>query len=140
VNETVLIDTGYWIALFDPRQGRHAEAEGKEDYLDLLTLLVPWPTVYETLRTRFARRSKWVAEFHELLKQSNVRVLDDGEYRERALDQVREFSVEMERPISMVDMVCRLMIEDPDVRVDYMLTTNPRDFVDVCERNGVEML
>ena len=140
MNETVLIDTGFWIALFDPQQRAHPGTVGKQDYLELLNLIVPWPTVYETLRTRFVRRPKWVLEFESILKRSNVEVIDDLPYREDAIARVTESAVEMGRPISMVDMVCRMIIEDPDVRVEYLLTTNPADFVDVCRRGGVEML
>ena len=44
------------------------------------------------------------------------------------------------RPMSLVDMVMRLMLEDVNVRVNGLLTFNRRDFYDVCRRRGLEML
>ena len=44
------------------------------------------------------------------------------------------------RPLSLVDAVLRLMIDDPDVPVEGMLTFNARDFADACRRNAVELL
>lgn len=61
MSETVLVDTGYWIALFDPREAAHGTVAGTEDLIELLTLVMPWPVLYETLRTRFMRRRDWVA-------------------------------------------------------------------------------
>ncbi len=138
VSETILVDTGFWIALFDPQQAEHENARAKADYVELATLIVPWPTLYETLRTRFVRRPDWVTRFDERLKKPSVKFIDDGDYRQEAYSLVIESS--RRRPISMVDMLCRLLIDDPNVRIDYLLTTNPRDFADVCRQRGVTLL
>ena len=39
----------------------------------------------------------------------------------------------------MVDMVCRLLIDDRNVRINYLFTVNPVDYHDVCAGNGVEI-
>jgi hypothetical protein len=140
VNETVLIDTGFWIALFDERDPMHSAVTEREGFLELATPLVPWPTVYETLRTRFVRRPIWMAGLDQLLRRLPAGFVDDGPYRASAYALAVEFSVHRKRPISMVDVLCRLLIEDPNVRIDYMLTTNPDDFADVCGEHGVELL
>jgi predicted nucleic acid-binding protein len=140
VSETVLADTGYWIALFDPREAEHTTVAGTEDIIERLTLVVPWPLLYETLRTRFVRRRDWVARLDERLKRPNVSFIDDRDYCEDAYSLAIEYSVRLGRPISMVDMLCRLLIADPNVRIDYLLTTNVADFHDVCRKYGVEML
>ena len=44
------------------------------------------------------------------------------------------------RPISLVDMVMRLMLENVNVPVSGLLTFNPKDFHDVCRKRGLEML
>jgi len=43
------------------------------------------------------------------------------------------------RPMSLVDMVMRLMLDDVNVRVDGLLTFNQKDFHDVCRKRGLEM-
>jgi predicted nucleic acid-binding protein len=140
VNETVLADTGYWIALFDPREERHADVADTADLIESLTLVMPWPILYETLRTRFVRRPDWVARLDERLKKPNVAFIDDEDYCQDAYSLTVEYSTRLKRPISMVDMLCRLLIADPNVRIDYLATINPRDFIDVCISNRVELL
>jgi predicted nucleic acid-binding protein len=140
VSETILADTGYWIALFDPREREHRKVVGTADLIESLTLVVPWPILYETLRTRFVRRHAWVAALDERLKRPNVSFIDDREYCEGAYSLSVEYATRLRRPISMADMLCRLLIADPNVRVDYLLTTNAADFHDVCASHRVEIL
>jgi predicted nucleic acid-binding protein len=140
VSETVLADTGYWIALFDPREAGHSRVARTEDLIELLTLIVPWPILYETLRTRFVRRRDWVARLDARLKRRNVVFIDDRDYCEEAYALSVEYSTHLARPISMVDMLCRLLIADPNVRIDYLLTINAADFHDVCIANRVQLL
>jgi hypothetical protein len=40
----------------------------------------------------------------------------------------------------MVDILCRLLIADPNVRIDYLLTTNPGDFADLCRKHNLEIM
>lgn len=140
MTETALVDTGFWIALFDPREARHQTAGRNEDLLEFVTLIIPWPTLYETLRTRFVRRPDWVVRLDERLKKANVGFIDDRDYREAAYSLAVEYSTRRRRPISMVDMMCRLLLDDPNVRVDYLLTTNPGDFADLCRQHNVTLL
>ena len=140
VNETVLVDTGFWIAIFDPRAVGHDKANDIADLIDSMRLVIPWPIAYETLRTRFVRRPEWVASLNERLKRASVTFIDDSIYREEAYELTVEYSTRMKRDISMVDMLCRLLIEDVEVRIDCLFTLNPKDFYDVCTTNGVEIL
>ncbi len=140
MSETVLADTGYWIALLDPREQMHGAVSQTQDLLELLTLVVPWPILYETLRTRYVRRPDWVARLDARLKGTSVLFIDDRDYREEAYALAVEYSVRRKRPISMVDMLCRLLLADPAVRIDYLLTVNPADFHDVCRRHNVRLL
>lgn len=140
MSETVLTETSYWIALYDPQQAAHQSVAGTEKLVELLTLVMPWPILYETLRTRFVRRRDWIARLDQRLKRPNVSFIDDRDYCEKAYSLSVEYSTRLRRPISMVDMLCRLLIADPNVRIDYLLTTNAADFHDVCTRHPVEML
>jgi len=140
VSESALVDTGFWIALFDAKEPLHRQAIEHEDLLELLTVIVPWPTVYETMRTRFVKRTQWLMAFDRLLKRPNAEFIDDRPYRDEAYALTVDYSTRFGRPISMVDMLCRLLIADATIRVDYMLTTNARDFRDVCISRRVRLL
>jgi predicted nucleic acid-binding protein len=140
VSDTALADTGFWIALFDARDAQHKTVGGQEELFELLTLIVPWPTLYETLRTRFVRRSDWVGRLDRILKRPNVEFVDDTHFREEAYALTVEYSTRLRRFISMVDMMCRLLIEDSKIRIDYLLTTNPEDFADLCGKYQITIL
>jgi hypothetical protein len=100
---------------------------------------MPWPVAYETLRTRFVRRPSWVAALDQRLSKSSVTFIDDNAYRMDAYSLTIDSSLRHKRDISMVDMLCRLIIDDPDVDIKYLLTVNKKDFYDVCAKNGVEI-
>ena len=40
----------------------------------------------------------------------------------------------------MVDCLIRLMIDDSNINVQYLMTFNTRDFHDVCATNLVEII
>jgi predicted nucleic acid-binding protein len=140
VPDAILVDTGSWIALFDAREEHHRAVAECADLIEGLDLVVPWPILYETLRTRFVRRPDWVASLDERLRRSTVSFIDDREYCDDAYSLTIEYATRLKRDISMVDMLCRLLIEDPNIRVNYLLTINPKDFHDVCARNRVTIL
>lgn len=140
MNDVALVDTGFWIALFDPREPEHADANRNAYLIEQLTILVPWPILYETLRTRFVRRSDWILRLDSRLKQPNTVFIDDESYCSEAYSIAVEHSVRFNRPISMVDILCRLLIEDPNINIDYMITINRKDFHDVCRKHNVELI
>ncbi len=136
VPKTVVVDTGFWLALFDKRDQHHPQALDNEDRLRSLRVVLPWPCLYETLKTRFVRNPMWVRQFESFIKRADI--LDDAKYRQAAYDQIlREVE---RRPISLVDRVIRSILEDVSVRTDLLMTFNRRDFFDVCLANQIELL
>src|SRR5689334_9671593 len=95
VSNFVLADTGYWIALFDPRDTKHETVAETADLIETLTLVVPWPVLYETLRTRFVRRRDWVARLDRRLLRPNVAFIDDRDYCNDAYSRTVEYSVRL---------------------------------------------
>src|SRR5271170_2714845 len=126
--------------MFDRRDPYHDEATAKVELLDVLQLVLPWPTIYETLRTKFVRNSMALGQFERFLKKPNVTYLDDSPFRDAAFEMALESSLRQGRPLSMVDCLIRLLLEDMNTRVEYLLTLNGRDFEDVCRRKGVEII
>jgi hypothetical protein len=74
------------------------------------------------------------------LKDPKTVLIDDGSYRDQALHAAIRESQNRLRAISLVDMVIRFILDDPNVRIDAVLTFNQADFADVCRRRGIEML
>jgi len=137
---TVVVDAGYWYALFDSRDALHTKADAKASHIESLTVVFPWPTLYETLGTRFVKNRLGIDRLARVLKQSNVRFIDDSPYRDAALEATLREARIGKRSISLCDMVIRLMIEDVNIRIDAILTFNEKDFSDVCRSAKVEIL
>ncbi len=136
--EYILADTGLWYAMFDRRDQHHNAAKEKADVLELFQVVLPWPTLYETLRTKFVRNSIALGQFERFLKKPNVTYLDDSSFREAAFAMALETS--LRRPLSMVDCLIRLVLEDVNTRISYLATLNERDFADVCRKKGIEII
>ncbi len=138
--KTVVVDTGFWYALYDAGDQYHAQAEEKDHLLQTANVLLPWPCLYETFNTRFARNKMAVTRFGVLVRQAHVVLLRDEPYREFALEAAISTALIGRRHIALVDMVIRLILEDVNVRKHGLLTFNPRDFSDVCRKHQIEML
>ena len=48
---TLLVDSGFFFALFDPRDQHHAAARDKQEWLEMFSFVMPWPILYETINT-----------------------------------------------------------------------------------------
>lgn len=122
--KTLIIDTGYWIALFNPEQ----DVE-KQDIVELITeiisnyqVLIPFPTLYEFLNSKFSRNHRAISFNDELAKLNYIKI-DDIEYKERALNNFFEKSQYVNcEDVSLVDEVIKEMIDDPNLRTDFIIT------------------
>ncbi len=135
-----LVDTGIWIAMFDPRDQHRARIEEIAEYLDLCHLILPWPTLYETLRTRLARNRNALQSFEAYLKRPRISFLNDEPYRETAIELCFSFGLQAYRPLSMVDCLIRLVLDDINVKVSYLATFNNNDFFDICQKRQIEII
>lgn len=140
VSKAAIVDTGFWYALFDPTDDHHAIATLKRDIVESFTLALPWPCLYETINTRFVKNKLWVQQFEILLKRPRIVLVDDRNYRDRAYQLTMQWSLKARRAIGLVDMVMRFMLDDVNLRVGYLLTFNPGNFVDICRKRRIELL
>src|SRR5258708_511801 len=99
-NQRVVADSGFWMALYDTKDAFHLEANTLPVDLDSVALLVPWPSLYETLNTRFVRDQRRIAAFHLALRRSNVHLVDDLPYRDEAYASLGTGA--SARPLSLV--------------------------------------
>jgi predicted nucleic acid-binding protein len=138
--EYTLVDTGIWIAMFDPRDQYRERIEEISEYLEICYLILPWPTLYETLKTRLARNRNALQRFEAYLKRPHITFLDDELYRETALELCFSSTLQAYHPLSMVDCLIRLILEDINVKVSYLATFNNDDFIDICQKWQVEII
>lgn len=133
----ILIDTCYWIALLNERDQHHLEAQKIEASIEFHTFLVPWPTMFECVNTRSARRKDITARFMKFLMRSNTEFIDDTPYREESLRFVLS---NHHHTLSLTDHVLRSMMSDDDLSIDAFLSFNLSDFYDVCANRGIELI
>ena len=138
--ERILIDTCFWIALYNERDGYHNDAEELFQLIVDTNIIIPWPTLYETINTRLSKNYKGINKFDKIIKMPNTILLEDVEYKERALQFSIENSTKAIRPISLVDAIIREIIADVNINIDYLITYNKGDFIDLCQKRKVEIL
>ena len=136
-NEIALVDTGFWYAVFDERDQHYKDAQDNIELLMDITYILPWPILYETLCTRFIRRDLYIRKFEKLLKRPNAFLLDDTNYKNQALECTLASSRGRARPFSLCDNVLRLIIDDVNVKLNYLFTFNVPDFSDVCSKRNI---
>lgn len=137
--ENILVDSGFWFALYNPGDQHHRAALGLADYLDLAHLVIPFPTLYETLNTAFMRNPLSRVGFENVLQRDNVRVVTDEPIKQAALSLT--FSeTGKRRSLSLVDHIIRLMLEDESYRIDCLVTFNVGDFIDICTKRRIPII
>ena len=136
-----LFDTGAWIALYDPADAHYDAAQSEiEPLLDYMSILIPWPIAYETMKSRFTRDRRRMVPFEQLLKRPSVERFDDTPYREDALRLAFDSALRGPKHFSLVDCLIRLILDDRDVNIDRLATFNARDFRDVCSMRNIELI
>jgi predicted nucleic acid-binding protein len=138
---SILVDSGVWYALCDPRDGT-VEREVIDDIyarVKVHEIVVPWPILYETLGTRFMRSRPAMERFEQEIRSPRIVMIDDTPYRDDALRLALDWSLRRGRALSLVDCVLRLLLDDVQTRIQYLVTFNQRDFVDVCAARRIEL-
>jgi len=142
MNTNILTDSCFWIALFDPSSNieEHQKAMDIADIVEQENILIPWPTLYEFVNTRLARRQDNLLRFHQFLKKPNVQLIDDTPYKNTALVNTFEQTQHKYLSYSLVDQILREIILDPNLKFNFLVTFNERDFQDVCHYRGIKIL
>lgn len=140
MNNYILTDTGFWIGLIDPTDQYSENAQVISELINNSNIIFPWPCLYETLRTKYCKRRDKIIILEKIIKASNVTILDDSVYREFALNKTIE-NIKLNKSFhSLADNVIREILSDINVRVDYLVTFNKRDFIDICMKRRIEIL
>ncbi|WBV52809.1 type II toxin-antitoxin system VapC family toxin [Chryseobacterium gambrini] len=137
----ILVDSCFWIALYSPEETeRHQRALQIVDDLENNIVLIPWPTLYEFVNTRLARRKENLYAFEQFLLKPNVIKVSDEKYKEAALENVFTLNLSRTASISLIDEVLRSMIMDDSFTIDYIVTFNKSDFEYPCQISNVIIL
>jgi hypothetical protein len=66
-------------------------------------------------------------------------LVHDDDYRENILYDFIEENKYFSK-FSLVDMIINRMIDDINLKVNYLFTYNKKDFIDICNRRKIEIL
>jgi hypothetical protein len=138
----ILVDTGFLYALFDESDPYHNKVieRGMVDFLEFGNIVLPHPILYETLNTRFVKRKEWCNIFNTYLSKGSTVLVSDEVYKEKALSITMQNAISGRRPMSLVDAVIRLMLDDVNLNISALITFNVEDFVDVCMQKKIELI
>lgn len=136
----ILVDTCFWYALYDKKDEFHTIANEIFEYLSLgNNIIIPFPTLYETMNTSFSKDKRGLEAFKILLDRNNFIILDDSDYKSNALEITFKSSLVKNRPLSLVDTVIREILYDDKIKINYLITFNVKDFYDVCNKKGIQI-
>lgn len=135
IAKNVLTDAGFWIALYDKRCEHHNEATSAIADIGKFHILLPWPILYEVLKTRFVKNRIWAEQFDRSLRTLSIEFVNDVPYRDKAKAETIRLSSMGKRHLSLVDMVVRFMIMN--LRIHLLMTYNIRDFEDICRKRKI---
>lgn len=137
----LIFDTCFWFALYDPSDSKHSLASKMiSDFENSdVKIIIPFPSLYETLNTDFVSKKKQLAAFREALSnRGKIEFVFDEPYKEEACSMT--FDQDKDKKASLVDNVILLMLGDKSLNIDAVVTFNGRDFAEPCRKHGKEMI
>lgn len=136
----ILIDSCYWFGLFDIKDQYKDYSNEVRDVIKGHKLIVPYPSLYEVLNSKFIKNKIALNTIESLIKSGEIILLEDEEYRQNALENVYSIYRTQLPQISLVDSIIREMLSDPRVKIDVLVTYNEKDFKDVCDKYRIIIL
>ncbi|CAI9684990.1 hypothetical protein [Elizabethkingia anophelis] len=132
----ILTDSCYWIGLLDSRDQYHDSAKIYAELTVNHTIIVPFPCLYETISTYLIRKNL-LSEFQRILSMGNIQLIHDEKYRDMALKKVFNNQSIIGYTHSLVDAVLREILSDDNLSIDYLLSFNKSDFIDICSIRNI---
>lgn len=136
----ILVDSCYWFGLYDVKDQHSSFAKEVEPIISGYKLIIPFPSLYEVLNSKFIRNKIALNSIEKQIKSGDIILLEDEKYRESALENTYSIYRKQIPQISLVDSIMREMLSDVKLRIDYLVTVNEKDFKDVCDIRKITIL
>ena len=137
----LIFDSCYWFALFNEKDQYHHLANQMADTFNSpsIKILIPFPSMYETLNTAFVDNKSRLKRLSEILSNhEKVEFIFDDEYKDNAYRNT--IGQENGSKVSLVDSIILEMLEDQNLAIDGVVTFNSRDFAEPCRILQKEMI
>jgi hypothetical protein len=135
----ILTDACFRIAICDEEDSYHPNVKAILSEIKSQRLLLPWPILYEILRTKFVKNPKLVNNFREFIYDIQIEYIEDLPYKDLALKKLLSYKRHLDKK-SLVDLVLREMLIDKRLRKNNFVTFDISDFRDVCFDMQIEIL
>lgn len=132
-----MTDTCFWLGLVDNADQHHNSSLAINELIKGHYIIFPFPSFYEIIRTRFLKDKRKLIALENFLKNSAVQYIDDTKYKDNALINVYK---NKNATYSLTDAVIREMLSDINLKFDYLVTFNEKDFFDICNKRNIEIL
>lgn len=136
----IITDTCYWLGLIDSTDEHHEKSILINDLIKDNYIVFPFPCFYEIIRTKFVKNKNKLLAFENELKNRNIHYVDDSKYKQIALAKVYELNKKSYITHSLTDAVIREILSDAELKLDYLVTYNVKDFSDICIKRNIEIL
>ena len=120
INKYSLLDSCFWIALYEERDKNHKNAQKIAEYIFKTNLIIPWPTLYEFMNTRFARREHTIINFQKIIQGDNIILIEDNNYKKDSLNTFFNLNLLRKRELSLIDIIIRAIMEDINLKIDNL--------------------
>ena len=137
----LIFDSCYWFALFNEKDQYHQLANQMANTFNSpsIKILIPFPSMYETLNTAFVDNKSRLKRLSEILSNhEKVEFIFDDEYKDNAYRNT--IGQENGSKVSLVDSIILEMLEDQNLAIDGVVTFNSRDFAEPCRILQKEMI
>ena len=136
-----IFDTCFWFALFDSRDHFHEQATSifKTMEHNEIKILIPFPSLYETLNTEFVKCKEQLHRLDQIVqRREKVFLIEDSNYKDLAYDCTINQKEGMK--VSLVDNIIMAMASDSKLHIDGIISFNERDFVPFCQERGITLI
>ena len=134
----LLVDSCFWFAYLTPEDQYHDRAvEMFDEFANAeVQILVPFPSLYETLNTDFVDHKERLFAFDQIIQQrERVILIDDANYKAVAYSNtVHQYP---DTKVSLVDNIIIEIAKSGDYKIDAIVSFNERDFAQFCGERGL---
>jgi len=138
----LLVDTGFIIALIDPSDPYHEQAQSLGSVFKEYQFYIPWAVLFECLDERFYKRLSPISsvELAQFLFSDQVTFINTSEEENQSALLASKNSLFKNKTTSLTDCVIIELLKDDSYYWNGLLSPNSRDFKFFCDIRQITML
>ncbi|MHA1541335.1 MAG: hypothetical protein ACTSXL_01035 [Alphaproteobacteria bacterium] len=139
MNNKILFDSGFWFALYTKNDKGHKKAIELFNKYENAIFLIPTPSLYEFLNSKFMSNN--LKKIHKLFTKkkslNEISFLTDRKHIKNLDLKLFNYNIIQKRNISAVDSIIRDIIKERNGFT--FVTNNVKDFNDICYKKTIHV-